>query len=61
MSDASNDNEAVLTVSELAERWKTTRKSVLAKIRTGQLHAFRIGARVFRISLAEVKRHEQAA
>lgn len=64
MSDVSNDNEsteAVLTVSELATRWKCTRKAVLTKIRIGQLHAFRIGSRVFRISLAEVKRHEEAA
>ena len=59
--NAENDNEAVLTVSELAVRWRCTRKSVLSKIRMGELHAFRIGARVFRISMAEVKRHEEAA
>lgn len=55
----SNDNQAVMTVSELAERWKCTRKSVLQKIRTKQLYAFRIGARAFRISLSEVLRHEE--
>lgn len=58
---ASNDNSAVLTVAELAARWRCTPKSVLAKIRNKQLHAFRINKRAFRISMAEVLRHEQAS
>lgn len=56
---SSNDNEAVLTVTELAARWKCTRKTVLAKIHAHQLHAFRIGERAFRIAMSEVLRHEQ--
>lgn len=55
---SSNDNQAVLTVSELAKRWRCTRKSVLQKIHAGQLHAFRIGERAFRVSMSEVMRHE---
>lgn len=56
---SSNDNQAVLTVSELAERWRCTRKSVLQKIHANQLHAFRIGERAFRIAMSEVLRHER--
>lgn len=55
---ANNDNEAVLTVSELAARWKCTRRSVLLKIHAGELHAFRIGERAFRIAMPEVLRIE---
>lgn len=55
---ASNDN--VVTVAELVQRWRTTRKSVMAAIRDGRLHAFRIGARVYRVAKSEVERFELA-
>ncbi len=56
---SSNDNAPILTVTDLAARWRCTRKSVLARIHAGDLHAFRIGMRAFRISLAEVQRYEE--
>jgi excisionase family DNA binding protein len=56
---SANDNSAVLTVSELAERWRCTRRSVLQKIHAGELHAFRIGERAFRVAMVEVLRHER--
>lgn len=49
----------VLTLTELCARWKTSRKSLLAKIHTGELHAFRIGERAYRVSMVEVLRHER--
>ncbi len=55
---SSNDNDAVLTVTDLMSRWKCTRKSVLDKIHAGQLYAFRIGKRAYRVALVEVKRYE---
>ena len=55
---SSNDNDPVLTVPELAVRWKCTPKSVRLKIKHGELAAFRIGGRTFRVALDEVKRHE---
>ncbi len=55
---ATNDNAAVMTVSELAKRWKCTRRSVLQKIHSKQLYAFRIGDRAFRIAMSEVLRFE---
>lgn len=59
---SSNDNTpAVLTVAELCARWKCDRKSVLARIHSGTLVAFRIGERSFRIPIAEVLRVEQGS
>lgn len=59
MSDASNDNAPVLTVAELAQRWKCHRQSVMDKIHGGEIAAFRIG-RQYRIALKEVERYEAA-
>ncbi len=55
---SSNDNAAVLTVSELCKRWKCARKIVLARIRAKELHAFKIGERAYRVSMTEVLRWE---
>ena len=55
---SSNDNAAVLTVSELAERWKCHRQSVLDKIHRGEVYAFKIG-RAHRVALTEVERYER--
>lgn len=49
----------VLTITELCERWRCTRHSVLDKIHAGELKAFRIGKRTYRVALAEVLRVEQ--
>lgn len=56
----SNDNEPVLTVSDLMRRWKCDRKTILAAIATGKLHAFKPGARSYRVTIEEVKRYEKA-
>ncbi len=60
-----NDNQAALTVSQLMERWSCSRKVLLARIHAGKLAAFRIGDRVYRVSMTEVLRveagNEQAA
>lgn len=50
---------AVFTVSELCARWKCNRKTVLAKINSGELSAFRVGERAYRVPAAEVLRLEQ--
>ncbi len=55
---SANDNNPVLTVADLARRWKCHRQSVLDKIHDGDLAAFKIG-RSYRISLVEVERYEQ--
>lgn len=61
MSNTSNDNKphAVLTVSELAKRWRCTRASIMAAIHAGSLRAFRIGARTHRVAMDEVERYEK--
>ena len=48
----------VLTVAELCARWKVNRKTVLAKIAAGDLRAFRVGERAYRVPMSEVLRIE---
>lgn len=56
---SANENiPAVFTVSELCARWKCNRKTVLAKIRAGELVAFRVGERAYRVAASEVLRVE---
>lgn len=50
----------VLTVNDLMVRWKCTRKVILAAIREKRLAAFKVGTRVFRVTLDEVARYERA-
>lgn len=57
MKKSSNDNTPVLTVAELAARWKCHRQSVMQKIHDEELTAFRIG-REYRIALKEIERYE---
>jgi excisionase family DNA binding protein len=57
----SNDNEPVLTVSDLMRRWKCDRKTILSAITAGKLQAFKPGSRSYRVTLEEVKRYEKAA
>ena len=56
-----NDNvPAVFTVSELCARWKCNRKTLLAKIKAGELAAFRVGERAYRVAASEVLRVERS-
>jgi excisionase family DNA binding protein len=55
---SANDNRPVLTVSEIADRWRCHRQSVLDKIHRGDLYAFKIG-RAHRVALAEIERYER--
>lgn len=55
-----NDNRAFFTIDELAERWRCQRNTVAAAIRAGRLQAFKVNARRYRISAAEVERFEHA-
>lgn len=48
------------TVAQLMARWSCSRRSIVDKIRAGELRAFRVGKRTFRISAAEVHRVESA-
>lgn len=50
---------AVFTVSELCARWKCNRKTLLAKIKAGELSAFRVGERAYRVTATEVLRVER--
>lgn len=57
---AANDQDgAILTVSEVAARWRVSRHTVVAAIRAGRLQAFRVGNRHNRIREAEVLRFER--
>ncbi len=56
-----NDNTTVLTVSEVMLRWKASRKSVLAMIHDGRLHAFRIGKSAYRVPMSAVLGYESRA
>lgn len=49
---------AVLTVDEIATRWRCGRRAVLLRIHEGKLRAFHVG-RAWRIALAELERFEQ--
>jgi len=56
---SSNDNtSAVLTVLEIAARWRCGRRAVLERIHKGEIKAFHVG-RAWRISLVELERFEQ--
>lgn len=56
-----NDNEeAVLTIEQLTERWHTTRKVIYDAIHAGRLKAFKLGKRWYRVSMEEVRRFELA-
>lgn len=55
-----NDNEHVLTVSDLMRRWKCGQKAVLEAIHRGDLPAFKVGKRAYRVTLKEIERYESA-
>jgi excisionase family DNA binding protein len=56
-----NDNEQVFTLAELTKRWKCARKTILEAIHRGDIHAFRIGNRAYRVTRDEVVRYETHA
>ncbi len=51
--------DVVLTVDELAARWRCTRRIVLEAVHAGKLRAFKVGKRRYRVTLAEVERYER--
>lgn len=55
------NNEVVLTVTDVMRRWHCSRQLVLEVIHAGKLAAFRIGTRNYRVRLDEVERYERAA
>jgi excisionase family DNA binding protein len=62
MANPKNENAEphALTVNELMSRWQCPRKKVLEAIHEGRLAAFRVGRRVYRVTVAEVERFETA-
>jgi hypothetical protein len=52
-------NAAPLTPKELAARWQRSTRWVLERLRGGELRGIKIGARSWRISVAEVERVER--
>jgi hypothetical protein len=56
----SYDPAHALTVNDLMERWQMSRKRILEAIKERRLTAFKVGKRVYRITLDEVLRFEKA-
>jgi excisionase family DNA binding protein len=48
----------VFTPATLAQRWLCSERHVRKLIETGELNAFRVGARMFRIKMEDVERFE---
>lgn len=48
----------VFTIRDLAERWSCSEKQVGLLIKSGELRAFRIGQKLWRVSVEEVERYE---
>jgi excisionase family DNA binding protein len=57
---ANDNSKAFFTIDELAARWGCQRNTVAAAIKAGRLRAFKVNARRYRISAAEVARYELA-
>lgn len=53
-------DDKTLTVNDLMSRWKCQRQTILRAISEGRLAAFRVGKRIFRITIEEVRRFEKA-
>jgi excisionase family DNA binding protein len=60
MTAAANDQQAVFTVTELAKRWRCTRKTIITLVEAGSIATFKLGLRTRRVTLAEVQRIETA-
>lgn len=50
---------AILTVSEVAARWRVSRHTVMSAIRSGTLQAFQLNGRLWRVREDAVLRYEQ--
>jgi len=48
-----------MKAGDVAARWKCSKGHVYALIRGGALHAFKVGSKSLRVSLAEVERYER--
>jgi excisionase family DNA binding protein len=51
--------KSVLTPADLAERWHTTVATVYAAIKKGELRAFQLGPKLFRVRLEAAEEYEQ--
>ena len=51
-------SEPVLTIMDIATRWKCGRRAVLERIHKGELRAWHVG-RAWRVALAELERFER--
>lgn len=51
-------SEPVLTIMDIAARWKCGRRAVLERIHKGELRAWHVG-RAWRVALAELERFER--
>lgn len=49
----------VFTVADLCERWKCCRRTVHEAIHSGELKAFRLGKRTYRVTLEAVREYEE--
>lgn len=54
-----NENEPVLTITDLMKRWKCARKTILDAVKRRELAVFKVGERVYRVTLEEVLRYER--
>lgn len=52
------DEKALFGIANTAKRWEVTKDTVRRLIKTGKLHAVRIGGRVL-VPLAEIERAEK--
>jgi excisionase family DNA binding protein len=50
----------VFTVTDLVKRWRTSRQTVTAAIRSGRLRAFKVNEKTYRITAEELARYEAA-
>jgi excisionase family DNA binding protein len=50
-----------LTIKDLMQRWSCSYTEVLTAIHEKRLGAFKVGKRIYRVTLAEVERFERGA
>jgi excisionase family DNA binding protein len=59
--DLQQHPEPYVTVGELAEYWRMSRKQIYKQIEGGTLHAIKLGPRLLRISIAQAISFERIA
>jgi len=57
--EPASDQRGALTIPQLMRRWSTSRNTIVAAIKAGRLHAFKIGTRVYRVPESEILRYER--